>query len=272
MDFNENIPRDIGNYELIRPIGNGTYSTVYVAREKDTNEIFAIKVTNERILIKNGLYDKFNHELEIVKRLQHPNIVSVKEVVQINHWIFIVQEFCSKGSLYNYILSSRFLTEHETLRITYQILDALSYLHSLGIAHRDIKPENIVFDESMTPKLIDFGFATDEIVKNKLHHTQCGSVAYVAPEVLTPFGYDPMKTDIWSLGITIYVMITGCFPWNFKMDQTILRQIYLWNCEIPETIPVTVRDLLQRMLVKDSYSRASASDLLMDKKKWKRVV
>lgn len=265
------IPRDLGKYEIVRPIGNGSFSGVYLATEKATGEQVAIKAVNELVLIKNRMLERFNYELEIMKKISHPNIVKVHEVITINHWIFIVQEYGANGTLYNYIIQSKILTERETLRITHDLLEALAYLHSIGIAHRDIKPENIVFDKFMAPKLIDFGFATDTTLDNKLHHTQCGSVAYVAPEVMTPFGYDPKKSDIWSLGVTAYVMSTGMFPWNLSSNQSILKQIYNWNCELPETIPVPIRGLLQKMLVKESYNRATAAELLNEKSKWTKI-
>jgi serine/threonine protein kinase len=143
----------------------------------------------------------------------------------------------------------------------------------MGIAHRDIKLENLVFDKDMTPKIIDFGFSTGIDKENYLRCTHCGSLAFVPPEFFTSFAYDAKKADIWSLGITIFVMIAGYFPWNPEEDgKNVLRQIYHWDCVIPESFPKAIKTLLSRMLVKDPLNRATTEELLSLKTVWTKVI
>lgn len=264
-------PCEFGSYKVIRPIGEGSFSHVMLV-ENEAGEQYAAKIVNENEILKRGFNQHFEREIEILKKLSHPNIVSCKEVIRIPSFIIVIMEYCQGGDLLSILIMQKHITESECLRIARQILEGLDYIHNLGIAHRDIKLENIVFDNYMTPKIIDFGFSTFVDKENQLHRTQCGSFAFVPPELFTSFAYDPKKADIWSLGITIFVMIAGHFPWSTESDgKAILRQIYNWDCVVPDYFPKSIKILLSRMLVKDPFNRATTQELLSSKVVWTKI-
>ena len=162
------------------------------------------------------------------------------------------------GDLLDIMGSSR-LPEMEVIEISKKLIDALCYLHARGIAHRDIKPENIVLDTTRNPVLIDFGLCTDQI--SCLSATMCGTMFYIPPEELQNHKYDAKKADVWSLGITIYVIATGTFPFTSENPKNMLKEMENMDFILKKSVNHKIYRFLSQMLVVDPEERKSAEEI-----------
>ena len=254
------VPRRIGKYELHHQIGIGSTAVVALATNVKTQFKYAIKVVSRTFLIEQGLLLRFEQEIRIMKTFDHPHIVKTEEILFDKNYIYVVMEYCFNGDLFDYIMTSSPIPETECLKIFEQTLEALSYLHHKKVAHRDIKPENILLDLSMNIKLCDFGLC--HTIDSNLLKTACGSPIYSSPEIIGNKDYDGTKSDIWSLGIVFYIMVTGRLPWNFQTNKQLFLQIDTGQVPYPENLSPVYRNILQCMLQKDPNMRLSADELL----------
>ena len=167
---------------------------------------------------------RLNYEIEILKNLDHPNIMRLYEVFQDEKYIYLVTELCEGGELFDEILARGMFNETDAAFILKQVLSAVAYCHSKKVAHRDIKPENILIDnkDKLTIKLIDFG--TSQVFENEEKmELVMGSAYYIAPEILT--GKYNEKCDIWSIGVILYILLSGKPPFNGDNDQVIMDKV-----------------------------------------------
>ncbi|KAK1571313.1 hypothetical protein Q3G72_014982 [Acer saccharum] len=186
----------LGRYEIGKLLGHGTFAKVYHARNVKTNESVAIKVIDKEKIMKGGLIAHIKREISILRRVRHPNIVQLFEVMATKSKIYFVMEYVRGGELFNKIAKGR-LKEELARKYFQQLISAVGFCHARGVYHRDLKPENLLLDENGDLKVSDFGLSavSDQIRQDGLFHTFCGTPAYVAPEVLTRKGYDAAKTD-----------------------------------------------------------------------------
>lgn len=200
-------------------------------------------------------------EVVIMKLLNHPNIVKLYDIWENRNELYLVMEYIEGGELFDYIDGVGHLEPDETVWVFRQVLAALLHCHRLGIHHRDLKPENILLDNSDVPrvKLVDFGMAALQ-PQGKLLTTPCGSIHYAAPEVFEKC-YDGSKVDVWSLGIILFVMLTGTTPFAYD-SETMKDDVSKWyrliksgKFRVPDTVPVEAEDLLRRMIVPDPRKR-----------------
>ena len=254
------VPKIVGKYEIHHQIGIGSTSVVALAINLKTQRKYAIKIVNRNFMIEQGLFLRFEQEIRIMKSFDHPHIVKTEEILFDKNYIYVVMEYCFNGDLFDYIKTASPLPEGECLKIFEQTLQALSYLHHKKIAHRDIKPENILLDISMNVKLCDFGLC--HTVDKNLLKTACGSPIYSSPEIITNKDYDGTKSDIWSLGIVFYIMVTGRLPWSFTSNKQLYQQIENAQIPYPQGMPLTYLNILKGMLQKDPNMRLSADELL----------
>uniref|UniRef100_A0A674K9J5 non-specific serine/threonine protein kinase n=1 Tax=Terrapene triunguis TaxID=2587831 RepID=A0A674K9J5_9SAUR len=212
-------------------------------------------------------------EIEILLRYgQHPNIITLKDVYDDGKYVYVVTELMKGGELLDKILRQKFFSEREASAVLLTITRTVEYLHAQGVVHRDLKPSNILYvDESGNPESIricDFGFAKQLRAENGLLMTPCYTANFVAPEVLKRQGYDA-ACDIWSLGVLLYTMLTGYTPFANGPDDTpeeILARIGsgkfsltggYWN-----SVSVTAKDLVSKMLHVDPHQRLTAAQVL----------
>ncbi|XP_007896091.1 testis-specific serine/threonine-protein kinase 2-like [Callorhinchus milii] len=246
-------------YQLGEVIGEGTYSVVKKAFSPKLGKSVAIKVIDKSKLSKTYINKFLKREIKTLTRCYHPNIVKVHEIFASQDTLLIVMEE-AKLDLYELINSKHHLSERVARQIFKQITEALKYCHDLGIAHRDLKCENILLITENCPKLSDFGFACSDDCSSS---TFCGSPAYAAPEILNGEVYNPFKADIWSLGVILYLMVTGCMPFNDN-DLSKLVKLQAQALKFPPTPCLTAccQNLIIKMIKKDPAERSSINNIL----------
>ena len=258
-------------------LGIGTYGKVYLVQNKYTKEYFAMKEipkTSEDLLSDNEIMD----EIEILKNLDHPDIVRITEFYNTENSYYLINEYCKYGELYEQVKNE--FSETQIAVMFRQILSGIAYLHSNNIIHRDLKLENILINDiekSITTnedlflvKIIDFGTAKI-FDKNKIPRAIVGSIYYIAPEVLLKkYG---KECDMWSLGVILYMFIVGHAPFDGRSNRDIMEKIkkgkYLKNEKRWKKASNEVKDLINKLLVLEPEKRLTAFEAL--KHPWFKV-
>jgi serine/threonine protein kinase len=255
-------PSKIGPYLLKNVIGRGKTCTVVLATDMKGKKEFACKIISKQHFKSNSNVQRFMAELKIIQTVRHPNIVEFYEYFEDSINFYLIEEFCKNGDLGVAVINSKSFTEPRASTIMYQILRALDYLHSRNIAHRDIKPENVLLDDKYNVKLADFGFAVNSD-GSCLCRTLCGTLQYIAPEVLSGNPYDPMKADVWSCGVLLFAIVTGTFPWKKKNFSALKNEIINNNISVPHNLSVECRDIILKLCEKNVDNRISIHDAFM---------
>ena len=252
-----------------KKIGKGTFGSVYESKNIIFNNKVAMKIIPKDFHMDNLL---IKNEIDILKKLSHPNIVRIYEFYESNNCFYIINEFCPEGELYDYINNSK-LNEQQLAVIFYQVFSGLKYLHENSILHRDLKPENILIskkekdlldgEEYFWIQIIDFGTAKI-FENNKSEELIVGSPYYIAPEVLNK-DYNE-KCDTWSVGVILYMFLVGRPPFNgadnSEIVESVMTKDYDENNPKLLTRSPEVRDLIKHLLVKDKDKRLSAKEAL----------
>lgn len=252
-----------GKYEIGRLLGYGAFAKVYHARDVHTERSVAIKAINKQRIVKGGLTANVKREISIMRRLRHPNIVRLLEVLANKKKIYFVLEFAKGGELFAKVAKSRF-SEDLSRRYFQQLISAVGYCHSRGVFHRDLKPENLLLDENWNLKVTDFGLSalTDQIRPDGLLHTLCGTPAYVAPEILLKKGYDGAKVDIWSCGIILFVLNSGYLPFNDPNLMGMYKKICKGEFRVPKYTSPGLKQLLTCMLDTNPQTRITIEEII----------
>ncbi|OSD06682.1 Pkinase-domain-containing protein [Trametes coccinea BRFM310] len=255
-------------YDLHHELGKGSFATVMKALNKAEGTWYAVKMIHSNKLRKglshatlNGVQtsDKSNNfarEINILERLKHPNICQLKEVFFEPYSINLVLEWVPGGDLLDYILRRNGLQEPEAQPLTYQMCDALAYVHSQGIAHRDLKPENVLLTADNPPivKVADFGLAK-VIDSMTMLRTMCGTPVYLAPEVVNQApdeGYDQV-VDSWSVGVIVFSMLTATTPFceedpNTDVKVRVSNRRVEWSILHEYGVSPEAEDFIRRLL------------------------
>lgn len=201
-------------------------------------------------------------------KLDHSNILKLKECYEEENMYYIVTELADGGDLFNKIVEKKCYTESEARDVIRTIVEAISYCHEHNIVHRDLKPENILLSSSGDIKIADFGFAKSMDLKTRLN-TDCGTPWYVAPEILENKAYGT-EVDMWSLGVIIYIILGGFPPFHDNNQAKLFRKIrsghYAFTAPYFDDISDNAKDLIQHLLVVDPRGRFDAKQVL--KHKW----
>jgi serine/threonine protein kinase len=192
--------------------------------------------------------------------IQHPHLVQVIDVIYSETLIFVVMEFCSSGELFQYLVDHGRLREGDCRRLFSAIVSAVAYLHSRGIAHRDLKPENILLGEGLVPKIADLGLC-HMVSADTLMTTPCGSPHYAAPEVLSGKGYDGRASDVWSLGVVLFVMATATVPWRSTTQIQLFAEIAQAEYNIPGYLSGDLRALIRSMMNPNAAERPTIGEI-----------
>ncbi|XP_031334765.1 ribosomal protein S6 kinase 2 beta isoform X1 [Photinus pyralis] len=255
----------LDEYELLHELGTGSYSVCRLARHKATGHHYAVKIINRTNC-------DCREEVEILLRYgHHPGIVSLKGVHEEAGKVYLVLQLLRGGDLLDYIANKGRLSEREASSILRILVNTVAFLHENGVVHRDLKPPNILFaSESCTPESVticDMGFAKQMRADNGLLMTPCYTANFVAPEVLKRQGYDA-ACDIWSLGVILYIMLSGRCPYSTAPNdspQRILQRISSGRLDFTgehwSNVSQSVKDLLVDMLHLSPQRRPLASHL-----------
>ncbi|OCH87633.1 Pkinase-domain-containing protein [Obba rivulosa] len=249
-------------YQIDRELGKGSFATVMRAMHRPTGQWYALKVI-QRSRLRSGDSQSFSREISILERLQHPNICQFKEAIMEEHTINLVLEYVKGGDLLDFILNEHGLSEPLAQHLTYQICDALSYIHDQGIAHRDLKPENILLTDENPPqvKVADFGLAK-AVDSLTMLRTMCGTPCYLAPEVVLQTqneGYDHV-VDSWSVGVIVFSMLTESSPFtdedqNLQVKARILSRTVEWGLLRERGVSRAAEHFVRRLLDYEPRSR-----------------
>ena len=268
IEENSGLPTQ--KYKIISKLGDGSYGIVYLAVNIITKQNVAMKKINK--VKENAIDDmEIKNEIEILKKLDHPNIVKIIEFFSTPKAYYIITDFCACGELYNQIKHQ--YTEGQLAVLFYQVLSGLYYLHTKNIVHRDLKLENILISEIEKDnntnekyfwvKIIDFGTAKI-FEKNKNEKAVVGSSYYIAPEVLHK-NYNE-KCDTWSVGVILYMLIVGRAPFDGKSDDEIIENIEKgeFNSKHIKMLNSSdeVQDLVKKLLEVNVKKRLSPSEAL----------
>ncbi|KAL2306685.1 hypothetical protein Nmel_004615 [Mimus melanotis] len=263
--------KQVGNYLVGKMINKGSFAKVMEGLHIPTGEKVAIKVIDKR-KAKQDYYvlRNMNREPRIHQMVKHPNIVQLYETLETDNSYYMVMELCLGGDLLDRIWDKKRLMESEVRRYTRQILSAVEHLHCQGIVHRDLKIENFLLDENNNIKIIDFGLSNTtrfEGLSQELLHTQCGSPAYAAPELLAHKKYGP-KVDVWSIGVSMFAMLTGTLPFTvepFNIKQLHQKMLIGEISPIPSDISPGAVHFMQSLLEPDPAKRPGVKEAIKDK-------
>lgn len=253
----------LGRYELGKLLGHGTFAKVYYARNIESGESVAIKVLDKERILKSGLVAHIKREIAILRRVRHPYIVQLFEVMATKTKIYFVMEYVRGGELFGKVAKGR-LKEDTARRYFQQLISAVGFCHARGVFHRDLKPENLLLDDNGDLKVSDFGLSavSEQIRQDGLFHTFCGTPAYVAPEVLSRKGYDGAKVDVWSCGVILFVLMAGYLPFNDQNVMAMYRKIYKGEFRCPRWFSSDLTKLLFRLLDTNPKTRITIPEIM----------
>lgn len=252
-------PIRVGFYEIERTIGRGNYAVVKLARHRFTKTDVAIKIIDKTQLDEANL-KKVYREVQILKMLDHPNIIKLYQVMETSNMLYLVSEYAPSGEIFDYIDKHGRLPEPEARCKFWQIIHAVDYCHNKGIVHRDLKAENLLLDENMNIKIADFGFGNFFRPGMELS-TYCGSPPYAAPEVFEGKKYCGPEIDIWSLGVVLYVLVCGILPFDGETLHILRDRVISGRFRIPYFMSSECESLIRRMLVIDPKKRLTMSQV-----------
>jgi calcium/calmodulin-dependent protein kinase I len=258
-------------YDVKEEIGRGAFSVVKTAVERKTNHKVAIKFIEKKFVDKQDLV-LLAREIDIMKKVDHPNILKLKEVYETDEIIALVMELVTGGELFYKIVEKGNYSEKDAANIIKQMITGVEYLHSKGIAHRDLKPENLLCAgekeagfEPFRVVIADFGLSKIFDNENPLE-TSCGTPDYVAPEVITAEGTYDKSVDMWSAGVITYVLLCGFSPFLSSTQTGLFEKIIKVEYDFPNpewaNISQTAKDFIRHLLVKDPQERFTAQQCL----------
>ncbi|KAK3036109.1 hypothetical protein RJ639_031690 [Escallonia herrerae] len=280
------------DFEIGKPLGKGNFGRVYLAREIKVKvgffgivflpfriafpEFFGAKIVQSKYVValkvlykeqieKYRLHHQLRREMEIQTGLRHPNVLRLYGWFHDAERIYLILEYAHGGELYRLLRKTGHLREKQAatvipLSFTLYLTQALAYCHQKHVIHRDIKPENLLLDHEGRLKIADFGWSVQSSLKR---HTMCGTLDYLAPEMVENKAHD-YAVDNWTLGVLCYEFLYGIPPFEAENQKDTFRRIIKVDLSFPSTpnVSADAKDLISRLLVKDSSKRLSLQKIL----------
>ncbi|XP_032836469.1 ribosomal protein S6 kinase beta-2-like isoform X1 [Petromyzon marinus] len=249
------------SFQLLRVLGQGAYGKVFQVRKvlgADSGKIFAMKVLKKASIVCNAKDTAHTRaERSILEMIQHPFIVDLAYAFQTGGKLYLILEFLSGGELFMQLEREGIFMEDTACFYLAEISLALGHLHTHGIIYRDLKPENVMLSHLGHVKLTDFGLCKESIHDGSVTHTFCGTIEYMAPEILTRGGHN-RSVDWWSLGALMYDMLTGAPPFTAENRKKTIDKILRCKVNFPPYLTPDSRDLLKKLLKKNHSNRLGA--------------
>lgn len=252
-------------FKIERVIGQGSYATVRHVVERRTGVTFALKSYSKLRLCDAQRKESVKREVDILLTLEHSNIIKLHRTIDTPTQLHLVMEHGGGLSLMNYLKmkSGRKLEEEEAKVVFKQIVEGLQYLHQKNVAHRDMKLENILIDEESNVKIIDFGFSL-VTPRTKPLNVCCGTPSYMAPELMARKNYYGHLVDVWALGIILYILVVGIFPFKAPTNHELYQKITTGQYQFPDFLSAEIKALIKKMLRMNPHERPSAKEILTD--------
>lgn len=256
--------RDV--YDLKTKIRKGSFATVWECQHKESGEFFAVKII-KREGLKASDDEAVMNEVAVVQSLDHPHIMHFVNFFEEPDYFFLVMELMAGGDVFDWIVERTHYTELDARDLIKILLKAVEYMHSRGVAHRDLKPQNLLLtskEDNAHIKLCDFGFS------RRVHTPQsliirCGTPTYVSPEILKNVPHD-QSTDMWSIGVILYVLLVGYPPFMEDSQTELFRKIRAGDYDFPEEnwkhVSDEAKDLIRKLLIVDPLERLTAGGAL----------
>jgi serine/threonine protein kinase len=251
-------PWSLRDFEIGKPLGKGKFGCVYLAREKRTKYIVAIKVLHKNQLVKAGVEHQLRREVEIQSNLRHKNILRLYGMFFDAKRIYLILEYSPGGELYKRLQAKGRFPESVAARYISDLANSLMYCHSKHVIHRDIKPENLLIGPNGEIKIADFGWSVHAPTSRR--NTMCGTLDYLPPEMVEGREHDE-QVDVWCLGILLYEFLVGNPPFETKTHHETYKRITRVDLRFPANMPADAKDLISKLLVKEPHRRLSLSKI-----------
>nr|XP_056700874.1 aurora kinase B-like [Euleptes europaea] len=235
----------ISDFEIGKPLGKGRFGSVYLARDKKTHFILALKVIFKSAMEKAQLEHQLRREIEILCHLRHPNILRMYNYFHDQTRIFLMLEYAPRGELYKELQKKKHFDDTRTATYMEEISEALIYCHAQKVIHRDIKPENLLLGLRGELKLADFGWSVH--APSLRRTTMCGTTDYLAPEMIEGSPHDE-NVDVWCVGVLCYECLAGYAPFEAATRLETFRKIREVNMTFPSWVSDGARDLITKIL------------------------
>ncbi|CAG9322064.1 unnamed protein product [Blepharisma stoltei] len=248
-------------YQLGIQIGKGAFGKVYSGIHKLTGLKVAIKIFDKSHIKDERIRRKVFQEVFVMKRVKHRNVIRLLEVFESKRHLMIVMEYSGGGDLLQFVKSKGRLTETEAKKIFSQVIDAVKACHQKNVIHRDVKLDNILLSADLTlAKLCDFGVSRIVKPSEKINE-QCGTPAYLPPEIIADHEYEPFYVDLWSMGVLLYAMLCGTVPFKAKTMQDLHKLILRCKYTMPAHVSLEAQDLIAKMLNPIPHLRISLEEM-----------
>ncbi|XP_015681945.1 aurora kinase B-B, partial [Protobothrops mucrosquamatus] len=235
----------IDDFEIGRPLGKGKFGNVYLAREKDSKFIVALKVLFKSQMEKEGVEYQLRREIEIQCHLSHPNILRLYNYFHDKKRVYLILEYAPRGELYKELQKYQRFDEQRSATFIEELADALLYCHNKKVIHRDIKPENLLMGLKGELKIADFGWSVH--APSLRRKTMCGTLDYLPPEMIEGKPHNE-KVDLWCIGILCYEFLVGTPPFESECHSETYRRIVSVDLRFPPFVTEGAKDLIVKLL------------------------
>ena len=232
---------ELSDFEIGRPLGKGKFGTVFLAREKRTKYIVALKMLKKSQLLRAGVEHQLRREIEIQSHLRHKNILRMYGYFYDETRIYLILEYSTGGELYKLLTAKGCFSESYSAHLISDLSKALAYCHSKHIIHRDIKPENLLMGYNNEIKIADFGWSIH--APSSRRQTLCGTLDYLPPEMVEGKDHDE-TVDIWTLGILLYEFLVGSPPFETESHSATYKRITAVDLRFPKVIFLSFTSVL----------------------------